>query len=209
MSPLAAPLPPALGLGLLGPPAATPAARYLGLLVHLDRSASKGEGRATTTSFPVTAAACSASSATSCTATATAAFVIVSPHFRVSTRHPSSLSPAVAGRTALVPLGIAKAPPEPRHLRPPWSRLRPSGQRAVLCRRRDGSGRKKHRRGQLAGDRLCRPGRQPTASSPAAPLRVVSTTTPRPSAAPFRADLARPRSSGALLLAFLLGSVRR
>ncbi|KAI5005442.1 hypothetical protein ZWY2020_032685 [Hordeum vulgare] len=61
-------------------------------------------------------AACSASSATPCTATATAAFVVVSPHFRVSTRHPSSLSRQSRAAPLLSPLSCAKtpAPPEPR-----------------------------------------------------------------------------------------------
>ncbi|KAI4976948.1 hypothetical protein ZWY2020_050555 [Hordeum vulgare] len=180
----------ALGLGLLGPPRPRrqPARAIRDRLVHLDRSASKGEGRATTTSSPVTAAACSASSATSCTATATAAFVVVSPHFRVSTRHPSSLSPAVAGRTALVPrLAVAARRRLPRALPPCGLPLVPAsdhwGNWTVLL--------------SCLGVCLV------AADAPA--YRVVLDY--QLPLLLFRADLRRVlRSSGALLLAFLLGS---
>ncbi|KAE8784671.1 putative membrane protein YjcL-like [Hordeum vulgare] len=175
------------------------------------------------TSSPVTAAACSASSATSCTATATAAFVVVSPHFRVSTRHPSSLSPAVAGRTALVPcLAVAARRRLPRALPPyglplvpasdhwgNWTVLLSAAALGVWSEKSTGAG--KALSGALVTMLLGLAASTSSLVAADAPAYRVVLDYQLPLAVPlllFRADLRRVLcSSGALLLAFLLGSV--
>ncbi|XP_044955097.1 uncharacterized membrane protein YjcL-like [Hordeum vulgare subsp. vulgare] len=161
------------------------------------------------------------------TATATAAFVVVSPRIRVSARHPSSLSPAGAGRTALVPRLVAAARrrlpvPLPRALPPcglplvpasdhwgNWTVLLSAAALGVWSEKSTSAG--KALSGALVTVLLGLAASTAGLVAADAPAYRVVLDYLLPLAVPlllFRADLRRVlRSSGALLLAFLLGSV--